>query len=66
MKIGGGQFAPKSVVILNWNQVVTLNWNWVVNITGICILARSYPLYKTVENEGDSANYYAVIEFYKP
>lgn len=30
------------------------------------VLARSYPLYKTVENEGDSANYYAVIEFYKP
>lgn len=29
------------------------------------VLARSYPLYKTVENEGDSANYYAVIEFYK-
>lgn len=30
------------------------------------VLSRSYPLYKTVENEGDSANYYAVIEFYKP
>ena len=30
------------------------------------VLVRSYPLYKTVENEGDSANYYAVIEFYKP
>ncbi len=30
------------------------------------VLAGNYPLYKTVENEGDSANYYAVIEFYKP
>jgi hypothetical protein len=30
------------------------------------VLIRSYPLYRTVENEGDSANYYAVIEFYKP
>jgi hypothetical protein len=30
------------------------------------VLARSYPLYKIVENEGDSADYYAVIEFYKP
>ncbi len=29
------------------------------------VLARNYPLFKTVENEGDSANYYAVIEFYK-
>jgi hypothetical protein len=30
------------------------------------VLDRSYPLYKIVKNEGDSANYYAVIEFYKP
>jgi hypothetical protein len=30
------------------------------------VLASNYELYKTVENEGDSANYYAVIEFYKP
>lgn len=30
------------------------------------VLTRSYPLYRIVENEGDSANYYAVIEFYKP
>lgn len=30
------------------------------------VLARSYPLYKTVENEGDAADYYCNIEFYKP
>lgn len=30
------------------------------------VLTRNYPLYKTVENEGDAADYYCNIEFYKP
>lgn len=30
------------------------------------VLTRSYPLYKTVEKEGDSVDYYCHIEFYKP
>lgn len=30
------------------------------------LLIRNYPLYKTVENEGDTADYYCNIEFYKP
>lgn len=30
------------------------------------ILTRSYPLYKMVDEEGDSADYYCHIEFYKP
>lgn len=30
------------------------------------VLIRNYPLYKTVENEGDAADYYCNIEFYKP
>ena len=30
------------------------------------VLTSNYPLYKTVENEGDAADYYCNIEFYKP
>lgn len=30
------------------------------------VLTRNYPLYKTVNNEGDSADYYCHIKFFKP
>ena len=29
-------------------------------------LPRTYPLFKLVDNEGDSADYYCVIEFFNP
>ena len=30
------------------------------------VLSRNYPLYKTVDKEGDSADYYCHIDFFKP
>jgi hypothetical protein len=36
-----------------------------IKITG-GVLTRSYPLYKTVDSEGESVDYYCFIEFYKP
>lgn len=30
------------------------------------LLSRNYPLYKTVDKEGDSADYYCNIDFFKP